>query len=984
MSAKERRRRPQSAAQVKIAFGNEDDDKEKQKKAQEKNSILPHQILNKNMDDRSSDKLYERALFTINSVTVEIILENDTLSWSTVTGETSHDETNRRKSTNRDNVNSVNIQNVYAISPMYAHQNWSLGGENLSGTSVSTSNTIISLAVPSSTSTQDSVLRGFQLHSYQTMPNSILQEMLIIFQSNQPNQIEQWYHLLSKIISDCKSRRHILVMLNPYAGPRRARHTYSTKVKAMLERAQHKITYIEIDDQFSADEALVNFEGDFDSIEGLVIIGGDGSVINVINGLIRYLTKENRTRLDIEHDLPSIPFPICIVPDGTTNIICNTIHGNTDHCTPILHLLFNQQMKIDMSAVFDIDYNFATANFSTGAGYPANVLKYFPCYSLNSTKTIIKKSFSKAASNKNLKPMEMKIRYIPVYQDIGSITRCYRGCPTCTPASIEKSDDQVKTFDNFHVQQMNRRKKSSSSASNNDCNNRLTSTGKNSSNQSNEKEKNWKTLENEYLQVVVLTNACLWSFAPQGLSKFGHLANGLLDLILIEPVGRKDFLRYIRRNGNSKNQLELPFTKLIKAKEVEIELKSSLDNNCNELSNTDNQLDSSLSDDSSNGDMSENEKKQSSLKRHEPRPPSAPISEDSRRHRRRRYHRTSEQAPDSSQNMIQSSHYSKNHHKQQEGNGTDNPQIDPYGSTTSLRRSGIFQSLKLKADKLRLPRPSSARGEEPDDERQQKQNRKSTGGTLRPARSLLNLLSSGTFSSGNTDKSSTNLSRDSFSSGIKRRPSVISRSSSVDNPKVSNDHDKHRNKKKTCMWNLDFSPYNSSLIRIKCFYRYLPVYGVGLDPQTKLTEINYSCFGRLGIWTGRVSKEMATINSMSYTYGRRKQLIEQRQKYFQGQIEENIRQFNEHLKQMPSSIDTMKLPQIITDFMHTSQYQLRIDFERRKRILKFDAKDHQLVEAFYRLKPRQTEINATRIIWKAINHEHCIRSEIAAFKQWIS
>ncbi|CAF4629285.1 unnamed protein product, partial [Rotaria magnacalcarata] len=85
---------------------------------------------------------------------------------------------------------------------MYAHQNWSLGGENLSGTSVSTSNTIISLGVPSSTSTQDSVLRGFQLHSYQTMPNSILQEMLIIFQSNQPNQIEQWYHLLSKIISD--------------------------------------------------------------------------------------------------------------------------------------------------------------------------------------------------------------------------------------------------------------------------------------------------------------------------------------------------------------------------------------------------------------------------------------------------------------------------------------------------------------------------------------------------------------------------------------------------------------------------------------------------------------------------------------------------------------------------------------------------------------------------------------------------------------
>ncbi|CAF1540154.1 unnamed protein product, partial [Rotaria sp. Silwood1] len=101
--------------------------------------------------------------------------------------------------------------------------------------------------------------------------------------------------------------------------------------------------------------------------------------------------------------------------------------------------------------------------------------------------------------------------------------------------------------------------------------------------------------------------------------------------------------------------------------------------------------------------------------------------------------------------------------------------------------------------------------------------------------SLLNLLSSGHSSSGKTDKSSTNLARDSFS-GNRRRPSILSRSSSVDNPKISNFNDGSRNKKRPCMWNLDFSPYNSSLIRIKCFYRYLPVYGVGLDPQTKLTE----------------------------------------------------------------------------------------------------------------------------------------------------
>ncbi|CAF3109817.1 unnamed protein product [Rotaria sp. Silwood2] len=844
MSAKERRRRPPPPAKVKLAFGNDDDDdnnniQEKQNHKEileETNSILPNPTIDKNTNDVNSEKFCERVLFTVHNITVEIVLENETLSWSTVAGETPHSETSRRKSANKDNANSVNLQNIYAVTPLHTHQNWSLGGENMSGTSVSTLNTISTPAVLSSTLTQDSVLRGFQLHSYQTMQDGILQEMLIIFQSSQPDQVERWYQLLSKIVYERRPSRHILVMLNPYAGPRRARHTYSTKC-----------VYLEIDDQCSADEALENFEGDFDSIDGLVIIGGDGSVINAINALIRYLTKENRTRLDMEHDLPSIPFPICIVPDGTTNILCNTIHGNTDHCTPMLHLLFNQQMKIDMSAIFDIDYNFVTANFSSGAGYPASVLKYFPRYNLHSTKTIIKKSFAKAASNKNLQPIEMEIRYIPVYQDTGSMSRCYRGCPSCTPAPEEKSDDQVKTFDNFHVQQINRRKKSSSCLNNDHNNNRLSSAGKNL-NQPNEKEKNWKILQNEYLQVAILTNANLWSFAPQGLSKFGHLANGLLDLILIEPVVRKEFLRYVRRNGNSKDQFELPFAKLIKAKEVEIELKSSIDNFFNEISNTDNHLDSSLSDDSSNEDMSDNENKPSGLQRHEPRPPSAPMSEDTRRHRRR-HHRISEQIPESSQygpqlskNMDSSAVRSKNRQQQQSENDTDSPQIDPYGSTTSLRRSGIFQSLKLKKDKIRLPRPSSARGGEPDDEKQQKKSRKSTGGTLRPARSLLNLLSSGHSSSGKTDKSSTNLSRDSFSSDMKRRPSVISRSSSVDNAKISNANHSSRNKKRPCMWNLDFSPYNSSLIRIK----YLPVYGVGLDPQTKCTEVNYSCFGRLG------------------------------------------------------------------------------------------------------------------------------------------
>jgi hypothetical protein len=111
-----------------------------------------------------------------------------------------------------------------------------------------------------------------------------------------------------------------------------------------------------------------------------------------------------------------------------------------------------------------------------------------------------------------------------------------------------------------------------------------------------------------------------------------------------------------------------------------------------------------------------------------------------------------------------------------------------------------------------------------------------------------------------------------------------------------------------------------------------------------------------GIWNGRVSKKMALVNSMYYTYGRGKTIIEQRRKYFKPQLEEITCKLQEHIQQAPSTIDTNKLMTIVTDLINKDHYQLRVELERRKQILKFDAKDHHLVEIFYQLKPRQTEV----------------------------
>ena len=145
--------------------------------------------------------------------------------------------------------------------------------------------------------------------------------------------------------------------------------------------------------------------------------------------------------------------------------------------------------------------------------------------------------------------------------------------------------------------------------------------------------------------------------------------------------------------------------------------------------------------------MSDNETKLSGLHKHQPHPPSAPISEDSLRNRQRR-RRINQQPQDSPQptlhqsksmdaTVLQSRPRSRQQQHQQSESELDSPiTADPYGSTSSLRRSGIFQSLRSKKDKIPLPRPSSAsaRGRDTDDEKQQRKARRSFRGTLRPAR----------------------------------------------------------------------------------------------------------------------------------------------------------------------------------------------------------------------------------------------------------
>ncbi|CAF4332929.1 unnamed protein product, partial [Rotaria sordida] len=100
---------------------------------------------------------------------------------------------------------------------------------------------------------------------------------------------------------------------------------------------------------------------------------------------------------------------------------------------------------------------------------------------------------------------------------------------------------------------------------------------------------------------------------------------------------------------------------------------------------------------------------------------------------------------------------------------------------------------------------------------------------------------------------------------------------------------------------------------------------------------------------------MADANSMCYTYGRSKTLIKQRLEKYKLQCEKGQQAIHEHMEQVPLILDMETISNLINNLINQDQHQLRLEFERRKTMLRLNAEEHRLVEKFYELKPRQTE-----------------------------
>ena len=69
------------------------------------------------------------------------------------------------------------------------------------------------------------------------------------------------------------------------------------------------------------------------------------------------------------------------------------------------------------------------------------------------------------------------------------------------------------------------------------------------------KDSPYKCIKGEFLSVSLLSTPGNLAMAPEGIGKFTHMNDGYLDLILVKDTAKKEFVRYLKRHGNHKNQV---------------------------------------------------------------------------------------------------------------------------------------------------------------------------------------------------------------------------------------------------------------------------------------------------------------------------------------------------------------------------------------------------------------------------------------------
>ncbi|KAM7096948.1 ceramide kinase-like protein isoform X2 [Ciconia boyciana] len=343
-----------------------------------------------------------------------------------------------------------------------------------------------------------------------------------------------WFRHLKEILNGFQNRpKSLKVFVNPSSHKREATHVYYEQVAPLFKLADIKtdVTVTE----YEGHALSVLKECELQAFDGVVCVGGDGSVSEVAHGLLLKAQIDAGKDTDYIPTPVRAPVPLGVIPAGTTNILAHTLYGIKHAVTATLHIVMGHIQPVDV-CTFSTPSKLLRFGFSAMIGFGARTLALAEKHRWMPSSQ--RKDFAFIKTLADLKPEECELSFLPLQ----------------IPQEDSHENDRKKK------EQM--KKKGSKDQ--------------------------WHKIQGHFLNVSIMAIPCLCSMAPRGLAPNTRLNNGSMALIVVQNTSRTEFIKHLKRYASIKNQFNFPFVETYTVQEVKVQprLKSGLDAKENTYLNT--------------------------------------------------------------------------------------------------------------------------------------------------------------------------------------------------------------------------------------------------------------------------------------------------------------------------------------------------------------------------------------------------------------
>ena len=334
--------------------------------------------------------------------------------------------------------------------------------------------------------------------------------------------MNQWVHQLDAVFNSSKRPKALHFIINPVSGNKEGRKYFAKVVEPLLKLVG--ISYTATVTERRGHATYLCKSLDTSTVDGVVALGGDGTVNEMILGLQSFRSGNMGVQ--------RLSTKLGTIPCGTSNNLAYAVHGTDDKLTALLHTLLGDDINLDMMTARNQSDDIVGISMTMIAyGFIADSIKASEKYRKLPGTLGYTISFIQSIQKMNKYPVQLQFRMAhPNGVTPKTSPRCISGCDHCANTPTQNSEtNELLCYS-----------------------------------------------EPKIFGIQIHNHSGICKMAPRGASSNAHLGDGCMDVLISRDITKDEAIKMLRDAGKKEGE-NLPFDYIEALRVSEVKLQGDRD-----------------------------------------------------------------------------------------------------------------------------------------------------------------------------------------------------------------------------------------------------------------------------------------------------------------------------------------------------------------------------------------------------------------------